>query len=487
MITKLVVLALAWGALAFGAVYPWGFLPLGAVLLGIAAWQWRPSRPTGVVPWAALLLVAAVAIQLVPLSAGTLERVSPAAFRLVSSLDVAFANGVTTRHPLSLNPGGTALALGALLLAMIWVPTCAAILQRPGALHRLARHVVVLGTVVALIGLAHKATYNGKVLWVWTPEFFATNSFGPFVNRNHFAGWMLLVLPIAVGLLFARTHRGGVPSAARLRDRVLWLGSPQAAQLLLTTAAAVVMACSLLWTMSRSGIASAGVAMGIMCAAALRQSSTAAQRWVAGGSLAAAIAGVVSWRGTETLLDWYGKTATLQWRIQLWKDTWPALEDFWMTGAGLNTYARLMLVHPRTDMQTLPRAAHNDYLQLALEGGLLVGIPALLLAAAIIREIVRALKAPQDETTWWIRMGAVAGICGMAVQEISEFSLQVPGVFLLFVTLLAVALHPPAPAVGVRHARDLRHAPSSRAVSAPVPAGRVARTRLATAVRLGNT
>ena len=56
--------------------------------------------------------------------------------------------------------------------------------------------------------------------------------------------------------------------------------------------------------------------------------------------------------------------------------------------------------------------------------------------------------------TWWIRIGAVAGVCGIAVQEISEFSLQIPGVALLFGTCLAIALHPGAPAQSRRASRS---------------------------------
>ena len=491
MMASLIVLTLAWGALAFGAVYPWAFLPLAVTLLGIAACQWRPSRPAGLLPWASLLLVAAVAAQLVPLGVGTLARISPAAVRVIGSLDVAVANGIATSHPISINPSGTGIALGAVVLALLWVPACRAILHRPGVLHRLARQMVILGTVVAVIGLAHKATFNGKVLWMWEPAFFAVNSFGPFVNRNHFAGWMLLVLTVTVGVLFGLLQGGGLPATARLRERVLWIGSPAGTPVLLTATAALVMACALLWTMSRSGIAAAGVAMALMCVAAVRRFSTVGARWLVAGSVSAALVGVVAWRGTDRMVDWYSQTGTLQWRIDLWKDTWPAVREFWLTGAGLNTFGTLFLVQPRTDLRFLPRAAHNDYLQLALEGGVLVGVPVLLVLFALGREIIRGMRKPQDEATWWIRMGAVAGIAGIAVQELTEFSLQVPGVFLLFATLVAVATHTPAPAQlrrrshAPRGTSDLRSEMSARPSGAGVAAAAFRRYSADAFIRFG--
>lgn len=456
-----VTAVLTWGVLAFGAVYPWAYLPLAAGVLALAAWTWRPGRPSGPVAWATALVVVAITAQLIPIGTDLLARVSPAADRVLRTLDLAYAIGVHRAHPLSIDPGRTLRALGSLAVCAMWTLTCASLFgARTSALVTLARNLTILATVVAVLGLAQQATFNGKLLWFWTPNFFATNGFGPFVNRNHFAGWMLLVLSLSIGLLFGLLARAAPAwGRASWRHWILWLGSSAASPILLTAAATLAMACALLWTMSRSGIAAAGVAAMLLLSAAVGRARRGAQHLVLAGSLVAIVMGVISWRGADTLVDWYGNTATLRWRLQLWEDTLPALREFHVTGSGLNTYGTLMLVQPRTDLTLQPREAHNDYLQLAVEGGVLLCVPALLLAVVIGREIVRALRAAQDEMTWWIRMGAVAGICGMAVQEISEFSLQIPGVSLLFATCLAVAVHRPAPARARRlHPADVSQA-----------------------------
>ena len=163
------------------------------------------------------------------------------------------------------------------------------------------------------------------------------------------------------------------------------------------------------------------------------------------------VTGVVAWRGPDTLYAWYGNTQTLEWRFELWKNTLPALRDFWMTGSGLNTYGTLMVSYAPANMSQQPREAHNDYLQLAVEGGLLVCLPVFLLIVAVGRKVLQRLMQPQDEITWWVRMGATAGVCGIAVQELTEFSLQIPGVALLFATCVALAVHEPAPGPRRRH------------------------------------
>src|SRR6185503_19565916 len=86
--------------------------------------------------------------------------------------------------------------------------------------------------------------------------------------------------------------------------------------------------------------------------------------------------------------------------------------------------------------------AHNDYLQLAAEGGLLVGIPILVTLGLFVREVRRRFReAPKSGTTYYLRVGAVAGLLSIALQSLLEFSLQMPGNAALFTLLAAVALH----------------------------------------------
>jgi O-antigen ligase len=378
-------------------------------------------------------------------SQARLEWVAPAITESLTALDVRFAASTSASHGLSIDPGQTLRGLAFLVFGTLWIISCAAILRREQAPRTLVRNLVCLGSLLALIGLAQQATFNGKLLWFWEPMFSARNSFGPLVNRNHFAGWMLLVTALAVGWMCGLlTNRDKTP-AKNWRGRIIGLDSMAASRTLLTIAAIVLMVCSILWTMSRSGIAATGVAMTILTCALAYRSRGRFRATVVVGLVLFAVSGLVAWRGADTLVDWYGNTSTLEWRVELWNDTLPALRDFWKTGSGFNTYGTVMLLYPRTDQTVFPQEAHSDYLQLAVEGGLLVGIPVLLLIAALAKEALRRLRQPQDEMTWWIRMGAVAGICGMAVQELTEFSLQIPGVALMFATCVAIAIHEPAP------------------------------------------
>jgi O-antigen ligase len=85
--------------------------------------------------------------------------------------------------------------------------------------------------------------------------------------------------------------------------------------------------------------------------------------------------------------------------------------------------------------------AHNEYLQLLAEGGLLLAIPIVVAMAGLVRGIVRRFRSPGDPEVYWLRVGAVGGLLAIALQSLLEFSLQMPGNAALFVVLLAIALH----------------------------------------------
>jgi O-antigen ligase len=435
--------ALAWGLVTFGAVYPWAYVPmfLFCAASGLVTLCWRNGgyRPSelalmGLVP-------AAIAIQLLPLP---LVPNSGAA-GVLRYLSVQFAIAGDSWHSISVAPQLTAVALVAVTSLTLWTVGAARMLTDRVHPATLARITTVIGAAIALEAVAQKALFNGKIYWFWESPFKGWhNYFGPFVNRNHFAGWMLLALPLTAAYLCAQVTSTGRSADGDWRRRILWLSSAESSHVVLTSAAGLVMAVALVWSMSRSGIAGGTTACLILAgAAAYRMRSVRAA--FASGAIVLILCAAAAWKGADQLATWYGKTNTLEWRFHLWQDTLPALEDFWVTGAGLNTYGKVMLVYPQTDTTVHAQQAHNDYLQLAVEGGALVCIPVLVLVVALGRVMVKRLKEPQDETTWWIRLGAVSGICGMALQSITEFSLQIPGVALLFATCVAIAIHEPAP------------------------------------------
>jgi O-antigen ligase len=114
--------------------------------------------------------------------------------------------------------------------------------------------------------------------------------------------------------------------------------------------------------------------------------------------------------------------------------------DFPLTGTGLNTFGVSMLFYQSTHLHEFYAEAHNDYLQLAAEGGLLVGVPVVALLVVAGAEIARRLRDPGRGAVPWVRVGAVTGLVAVGLQDLVDFSLQLPGTAMLFCVLAAIAL-----------------------------------------------
>ena len=89
--------------------------------------------------------------------------------------------------------GGTLLVNVALVVLFLIASDCAS--SRPAASGIVARGVaLMLGLLLSLIALAQDSTSNGLMYWRWRPLTEGAPPFGPFVNRNHFATWMVLAI-----------------------------------------------------------------------------------------------------------------------------------------------------------------------------------------------------------------------------------------------------------------------------------------------------
>ena len=462
LLTAALVGALAWGVLAFGGVYPWAYLPLlvALAIVGVAGlWVARATRRSvNVVLLSGLLAVAAAAgAQLVPLPAATLAAVSPSTDTFLTRYDIvyAFRRGtpaapageatlIPPTHPLSVDPPATRRALLFLVsLGTLLIGVTAALSSGRLDVLGLARGLIGLGAFVALVGIVEHASFRGLIYGFWRPQFTGA-VFGPFVNRNHFAAWMIMAAPLAIAYLC------GIVDARRARRPrrgpavLLWLASAEANPVALVSLAIVLMVAATLFTASRSGIACLTATLLVFGWAAARGTEVSPSRRLLARCLVLLPLPLVAWVGIGPALGRFAELhdAGLTGRLALWQDTLRVIADFPLTGTGLNTYGASMLFYKTTDPLYHYYAAHNEYLQLAADGGLLVTVPASVLLALFAREVWRRFRAGRDpKRVYWLRLGAVAGIIAIAVQSAVEYSLQIPANAALFVVLCAVAAH----------------------------------------------
>ncbi|HEY5619805.1 MAG TPA: O-antigen ligase family protein [Vicinamibacterales bacterium] len=430
------------GTLAFGAVYPWAYAPLfaAAATIGVVGLK-RYGIPPALRPVAAGLLTlwAIVAIQLVPLPAHVVHAVSPSTTAVVGSYSLGFADN-TAWLPLSIDPARTRVAvvgLGALGLYVLGLPA----LLDGRRLRFFPRGLALVAVPLALFAVYTREHNNGLIYGFWRPlDGGGADQAGPFINRNHFGGWILMALCVMVGWLLGSIERA-FPTDTRRRRGPIVADDDVGAVLLMGTAV-VLGAISLFWVVSRSAIASFGVAIAVFAWLALkRRHLGTVQRSLVMVALGVVLVVGVSWRGLDTLVPWFLDERSLLSRVDAWRDGWGVVRDFPLLGTGLNTYSPAMLLYQTRNPGFHMAQAHNDYLQLLAEGGAAIAIAAMVTAVLLIRAIQRTLRAARIEARgYWIRAGAAVGLMTIAFQELVEFSLQIPANAFLFCTLAAIAV-----------------------------------------------
>ncbi|MEW6320221.1 MAG: O-antigen ligase family protein [Acidobacteriota bacterium] len=439
----LVPLAVLAAALAaFAGAYEWSTLPLTGLTLIAALAVGRRAfalpRATRLADLALAGAVAVVALQLVPLPPEFTARLSPRLARVAAALRVGPAPATAEWRPLTLDAAATRQALLVLASTILVFFTTRAALES-GGIRRLCRGLAGLGAVLAIAAVIQRAATPGLVFGFWAPLDPGARPFGPFVNRNHFAAWMLLAVPVVAGYLVAhiRIH---LADARTWRDRVHLFaasGGP------LLAAAVMAMGLALLATLSRSALLGLGAAA--VAAWLLSRGRRARNQPGAGTVLAVAGAALVVLLAFVDVDAWATRfDATLASsptdRAAVWRESMPVVADFPIAGTGAGTYGFAMLVYQQSDRHAYFNQAHSHYLQVAVEGGALLLLCLMLGLAGLARAGRHALASDRSEV-FWIRVGAAGSLVGIAVQSIWETALRMPADAYLCAVVAALLLH----------------------------------------------
>jgi O-antigen ligase len=301
------------------------------------------------------------------------------------------------------------------------------------------RGIAVLGTALTALVALQRATSPQLLYWTWQPISAGASPYGPFVNRNALASWLAMAIPLVIGYAIARQQSQSV----RDDDRTIPGTSIDSLQLWLATAA-ILMTGGLLASTSRAGIL--GGVIGLLTLIALSRRRIKGGFTVAWmfGSLIALIVAASAYANLGTLaLRLQETTEQGPWgRPAIWRDTWRMASDFRLAGVGAGAFQRAMLAYQQGSRLFFFNQAHNEYLQLLAEGGLLVAVPA---SIALVTSAVLMAKTLEADRTpiFWIRAGAICGVVATAVQSVWDTGLRTPANGVLFAVIAAIALHQP--------------------------------------------
>jgi hypothetical protein len=418
---------------------------------GIRTWSFDLDRPLVPVPpllLPGLLFAVWVVIQLVPLPPTLADALSgaetlPGVEAEVGWRTVTIATERTTT--------GLTLLCWALVLHVVAAVT----LARHDDERKFRRFVSGLGVVLAALGLIQIATGTRRIYGFWKPvQGSGGTIFGPFVNRDHFGFYMLMVTPIALGVLAEsyRRYRMRVGTRANLRRQMVALSSPAGRSIIYASVPALAAAGALVATTSRGALLAFLCSLALASALLIRRRAAA----VAACGLLVTIA-VLSWFGLDRIQQrMRAAPEHASGRTLVWEDTLERMGGRWLAGSGLNTFERAMSgatawelpegASPwsgpyETSYVGLPRAgyrfiegvrglswysqAHNDYVQILAETGA-VGL--LLMVWAALRVFAAARSDP------WL----LAALVAAALHAFLDFGFHLPAVIALYVCLAAI-------------------------------------------------
>jgi tetratricopeptide (TPR) repeat protein len=264
--------------------------------------------------------------------------------------------------------------------------------------------------------------------------------FGPYINRNHFAGYQAMAIILGLGLLLTQPVRARREEALLWRHRLLhWFGFLSPGRLLLTFALSL-MTGAMIMAASRGGVLSlfsALLGLGLL----LHQHQLRLHRRIVLTLSLMAMVGMGLWLGTAPLMKRFEQLTANAWagRLPAFHAAWEISKDFPLVGIGYEAFPVVSARYqPVNDINQRFVHVHNDYLQLLAEtgwmgAGLLVGGMLFL-----VRAIVLKWRTRRDPFVQTMAAAGLAALVSIGLHSLVDFNLHIPANALLFTTVLAL-------------------------------------------------
>lgn len=287
---------------------------------------------------------------------------------------------------------------------------------------------------ISLFGIVQHFTSASEIYWRSDLKI-AGSPFGPYVNRNDFAGFVELTLPVGLALMMFR----GVK-----RDVFPFL-----------TVLTIVPISALVLSTSRGGIMSAAVGVGVLVVLAWSRRGLmprGSRRVAAVSIVALAALTLVAWVGAGAAIHRFAALkspdVTFARRLSMTRGALNIFLDHPIAGSGLGT---LIAVFPRYETQydgKIVDHVHNDYAEALAETGVVGGICGLAFLWLFYREARKSFLAEQGHLSRALHAAGIAAVCALLLHSFVDFNLHIPANAVLFLLQVYVATSPPVSSQG---------------------------------------
>lgn len=430
--------------LAFGGVEPLSYsileIVLFACVFALLARQTLNGKIRLKWPVWTLLFCVLVLIQVVPLPAGFVQTLSPKRVLPASVLAVIHVSG--TKLTLSVYPHGTLLMLMKVLAYICAFMLAVYLFDSRKRKSTLVLILIYLGLFEAAYGAVQYLTGWQKI-FTFTKVSYTESGTGTFINHNHLAGFLELTFPFMFGSVFfmfqawqdeRRRGRAAKPAGSQTSAGVATL---------LYAFLLVFMAMGFIFTRSRSGILV--FIFTLLFLGLLAQFKSRKKAWMAGLVIFLSLVIAYSlWIGLNPILARFelfrggGQYFKAEGRLTFWQDTFRLIHDYPWFGTGLGTFQYSFLHYQTGWLEFLVDHAHNDYLEITSETGL---IGAALLFIPILVLLIRMIVSFLTDTRRYrpsILLGCIGATLGILLHSFTDFNLQIPANALTLAVILGI-------------------------------------------------
>ncbi len=390
----------------------------------------------GLLPFA--LLLGIMALQLIPLPQPLLSVLSPKALQAYrETLGVVAGDGFWA--PLTLDRRATFIELTRYASYFLFYMISIQLMCSRKILKRAGRFVVVAAALVAFISILNKFSSGDMILWLReVPP--GSTFFGPFVNKNHYAAYMGMVFPLGVGLFLTyRPHISGLGLMDALKATA---GYKRIHTHFIFAFASLLIATSVFVSLSRAGLVSLCISMVLMAVLLGRKNLG---RNLAMGILFLTIAVLVGWFGWDPIIDRFGSIVDQEGSLQfnrafIWTDAIRIIKDFPILGTGFGSFESIYPSYRTLPGRLVVDHAHNDFLELMVEGGLISFALAAWFVLSVLIRVLGAIRVRRENYSIIMAIAGASAMIYMLVHAFVDFNMHIGSNALYFFFVAAFAV-----------------------------------------------
>lgn len=374
-------------------------------------------------------VIALVVFQVVPLPPDALALASPSTAALY---DRVFGQGAWGWRTLSVFPEATVAELYKLLAyAAVFVVVVSHCRTRE-RIRRIAGAIIAMGCFLSVFAVVQKLTWNGMLYWIYPVRQGISSSrdyiWGPYINHNHFAGYLEMAIPLAMGLIMYKSSEATSRLSGSFLTRMSRISShrdfPGMAMLALCI---VIMSGALFASLSRGGILgfTAGVLFFIVMMRTRRSLKKKTGIIIAIVIVLTATVVVSSWDRIEDRFGEIGNTWEIK-RVHVWHDSLAMARDFPLFGTGFGTFIRAYPRYQNRYANIVFEHAENDYIEILTDLGAAGFAISALWTALFTRRVIRSWLERHNAFSLSMGAGGLAACTALAVHSLTDFNLRIP-------------------------------------------------------------